>query len=35
MVIVLLDEVLSVAAHVIHPVLVHREVCLKSFMFLQ
>lgn len=31
----LLDEVLSVAADVIHTVLVHREVCLKSFVFLQ
>lgn len=30
----LLNEVLSVTADVIHTVLVHSEVCLKSFVFL-
>ena len=31
----LLNEVLSVSADVIHPVLVHSEVRLEGFMFLQ
>lgn len=31
----LLDEVLSITADVVHTILVHSEVCLKSFMFLQ
>lgn len=31
----LLNEVLSVSADVIHPVLVDSEVCLEGFMFLQ
>lgn len=31
----LLNEVLSISAHVIHTILVHSEVCLESFMLLQ